>query len=136
MKKKAKRGTDGFQLNWNGLNHAFSTLEKQASVAYKRLHLSKEVKHYADGIVHTLTRADFLPNRNKLIREARHNMEKFIKKIQKSDVASKALDLASNKGNKVLSLLNFPTKKDVSRLNARLNQLEKRLKGLRPHAHR
>ena len=126
MKKRAKRGNGGF----------LSTLERQASIAYKKFHLSKEVKHYADGIVHTLTRADFLPNKNKLIREARHNMERFVKKIQKSHVASKALDMAADKGNEFLSLLNFPTKKDVLRLNARLNQIEKRLKVLKPHAPR
>ncbi len=143
MKKKTKRGNGGF------LNHALQSLEKQAAFAYKkwnqldskeivrlaikkRTQISKEVKYYADGIVHTLTHADLLPNKNKLLREAKRNLEGFVKKIQKSDVASKAINLATHKGNEFLNLLNFPTKKEVAKLNSRLSQLEKRLKTLRP----
>lgn len=139
--------------------HAVTTLEKEASWAYqqfkhslpkkwekrldhwsandiiqlafkKRNQIAKEVKCYADGIVHTLSGAHILPNRNKLVKEAKQNLQGFVKKIQKTNVAHEAIKLASNKGSEFLSLLNFPTKKDVSKLNLRLNQLEKKLKSL------
>ena len=99
----------------------------------------KEVRYYADGIVQTINHADFLPNKNRLVKEAKKNLHGFLKKIQKSNVANKAIDLAQDKGNQVLSLLNFPTKKEVTRLSRRLSQLEKRLntlKGSRPRASR
>ncbi|MDO8527077.1 MAG: hypothetical protein Q7T03_05245 [Deltaproteobacteria bacterium] len=131
--------------NWNSFDHALTTLEKQAEKAYgqlkhslpkqwekkldhlkskdimrlalkKRNQISKEVKFYADGIVNTLSNAHFLPNKNRLV------------------------GVASKTGTKILSMLDFPTKKDVSRLNARLSQLEKRFKSLssgkRAHARR
>lgn len=116
-------------------NHPLlDTIEKQALWAFKQFKKSqivKEVKFYADGIVNTISHADILPNKNKLVKEAKKNLEGFVKKIRKSDVAHIALDLASKKSAQVLSLLNFPTKKDVSRLSVRLSQLEKRLKDLR-----
>lgn len=90
----------------------------------------KEVRFYADGIIHTLNHADILPNKNYLMKEAKKNLEGFVKKIQKSNVAHIAIDLASQKSAQVLSLLNFPTKKDVAKLNARLSTLEKKLKHL------
>lgn len=140
-------------------DHAFDAVEKQANWAYrqfkhslpkkwekrldhwsakdvihlalkKRNQIAKEVKYYADGIVHTLNQAHILPERNKLVKEAKRNLQGFVKKIQKSNVAHIAIDLASSKGNEFLTMLNFPTKKDVGRLNARLGQLEKRLKNL------
>lgn len=90
----------------------------------------KEVRFYADGIIHTLNHADILPNKNYLMKEAKKNLEGFVKKIQKSNVAHIAIDLASQKSAQVLALLNFPTKKDVAKLNARLSTLEKKLKHL------
>ena len=90
----------------------------------------KEVRFYADGILHTLNHADILPNKNYLMKEAKKNLEGFVKKIQKSNVAHIACDLASHKGSQVLAMLNFPTKKDVAKLNARLSTLEKKLKHL------
>lgn len=126
MKKKAKRSKRGPKKG----NGSFDFTDIIHLALQKRNQISKEVRYYADGIVHTLTHADFLPNKNKLIREARHNLERFVKKIQKSDVASRAIDMAADKGGEFLSLLNFPTKKDVARLNSRLNHLEKRLKTL------
>ena len=95
----------------------------------------KEVRFYADGIIHTLNHADILPNKNYLMKEAKKNLEGFMKKIQKSGVAHIACDLASQKSSQVLALLNFPTKKDVAKLNARLSTLEKKLKHLSGKRH-
>lgn len=157
-RKKSTNG-GVYSLNWHSFNHALTTLEKQAEWAYtqfkhtlpknwekkidqftskdivnlarkKRSMITKEVKHYTDGIVDTISRADFLSNKNHLVKEARKNFNTFLKKLQKSDVAHKAKDIAANKGEKVLSLLNFPTKKEVAKLNARLGQIEKQLRNL------
>ncbi len=90
--------------------------------------LVKEVRYYADGIIQTINQADFLPNKNRLVKEARRNLHGFLKKIQKSPVAHAAIDLAQSKGTQFLSLLNFPTKRDVAKLNARLNKLEQKFR--------
>src|SRR3989338_8621522 len=150
MKKRTKaRAGKGnhslFPLSLRTFDHALNTLEKQAQWAYKQfkhtlppkwerkltglthrdiIHLAlkkrnqitKEVKYFADGIVNTISRADILPDRNRLVKEAKK--------------------LAMNKGSELVSMLNFPTRKDVARLNVRLGDLEKSLRGLgkRPSA--
>lgn len=104
--------------------------------AKKHNMITKEVRYYADGIVKTLNGADILPNKNRLVKEAKQSLKSFLAKVQKSNVAHQAKSLAAMNGSKILSLLNFPSKKEVSRLNARLGQLEKRLKGLGAHSPR
>ena len=153
--KKQKREPNHF--SWHSFNHALTTLEKQAGTAYKQLkhslpkmnakevfnlalkkknQVAKEVKYYTDGIVETLANADFLSNKNRLVKEAKQNVSNILHKLQKSDVALKAKDLAATKGTRLLSLLNFPTKRDVAKLSSRLSQLEKKLKTLpRTRAH-
>lgn len=162
---RKKAGNGAYHLNWHSFDNALTTLEKQAGWAYtqikhtlpknwekklnhfsskdlvnlalkKRSQITKEVKHYADGIVDTISRADFLYNKNYLVKEAKKNLNTFLKKLQASDVAGKAKHLAVNKSAKVLSMLNFPTKKEVAKLNARLGQLEKQLKTLSSSARR
>lgn len=158
--KKGKKGNHRFlPVSFPAVDHALATLEKQAAWAYqefkhflpkklekklnqwnaeevfrlaiqKRNQIAKEVKHYADSIVSTLNEAHILPNRNQLAKEAKRNLQGFVKKIQKSNVAHIAIDLASAKGSEFLAMLNFPTKKDVGKLNTRLSQLEKKLKNL------
>ena len=127
-------------MNKKHNNHLLGTIEKQAAWAlrqFKKSQIVKEVKYYADGIVETISQSDILPDKKRLVKEAKKNLEGFMKKIQKSNVAHMAIDLASQKSSQLLSLFDFPTKKEVSRLNARLSQLEKKLKGLnhkRAHA--
>jgi len=164
-KTRTSRGNHSLlPLSWNSFNHALTTLEKQAHWAYnqfkhslprqwerklnqlthediirlamkKRKQITKEVKYFADGIVDTINRADILPNKNRLVKQAKRNLANCLHMIQKSDVAKRARDLAMNKGSELVSMLNFPSKKQVAKLNARLSQLEKRLKGLtRPAA--
>lgn len=160
-KIKVKRGNGpAFPFNWNTVNHALNTIEQQAERAYtqfkhalprkweKRLdqlgakeimqmalktrkQITKDVRYYAEGLIDTLSRAPFLPERNRLVREARRNLENVLKKIQKTQIAVKAKHMASSQGSVLLSYLNFPTKRDVARLNTRLSEIEKRLKSLR-----
>lgn len=87
--------------------------------------LEKEAKYYSS----------ILPTKKFLIREAKKNLNGLMRKIQKSNVAHLAKDLATHKGSEVLSLLNFPSKKDVSRLNARLSQLEKKIRAIQHRRH-
>lgn len=84
----------------------------------------------ADGLVETLSKADFLPNKNYLIKEAKRNLKSLITKVEKTNVGAMAKNLAKTNSTKILSLLNFPTKKDVAKLNARLSQLEKKFQTL------
>lgn len=83
--------------------------------------LEKEAKYYSS----------ILPTKRFLIREAKKNLNGLVRKIQRSNVAHLARDLAAHKGTEVLSLLNFPSKRDVTRLNARVSKLEQKLNSIR-----
>lgn len=113
MPKRKKTNHSPFPLGLNVLNQA-SWAYKQFK--HKRDQIAKEVKHYADGMIHVLNHADILPDKEGLLKEVKQNLKGFIRKIQKSNVAHMAMDL-----------LDFPTKKDVVKLSTRLSQLEKRL---------
>lgn len=65
------------------------------------------------------------------VKEARKNLNHILTKMQKSPVGHIAKDLAKTNGTKVLSWLDFPTKKDVTKLHHRLSQLEQRMQDLR-----
>lgn len=92
--------------------------------------LAFKKKAQLDGIIHTIAAADFLSNKNHLVKEAKQNLEKCLHKIEKSDVALKAKHLAKAKGNELRSWFNVPSKRDITKLNSRLSQLEKRFKSL------
>lgn len=113
-KRNSKRG-------WVGTLY---TLEKEAGKFCVRL--TKQ----ADGLVETLSKADFLPNKNYLIKEAKRNLKSLLTKVEKTNVGAIAKNMAKTNSTKILSMLNFPTKKEVAKLNARLSQLEKKFRGL------
>lgn len=165
-KHPGRKDHDGaFNLSWNGFNQALTTLEKGAGRLYsdfkktipepwaKKINLlsykdimklavkkhdliTKEVRYYADGIVKTLNKADILPNKNRLVKEAKQSLKCFLDKVQKSNVAHQAKNLAQLNSSKLLSILDFPSRKDVARLSGRLSQLEKKLKTLGTHSPR
>lgn len=115
-KRAPKRKAHFLPFHWDGLEQTLGSLEKQ-------------VRFYADGLVHTLSHAEeLLPNKAKLMREAKKNLNQFMRKVRKSNMTHLAKNLAHSNGQKLLALLDFPTKKDVARLNARLSKLEKRFK--------
>lgn len=107
MPKQRTRGGDHARwgVSMPAVRHALQLLEKEA-------------KYYSS----------ILPTKKFLIREAKKNLNGLMRKIQKSDVAHLARDLATHQGAQMLSLLNFPSKRDVTRLNARVNKLEQKLK--------
>lgn len=107
-KKRGKGNQAVLGLNLPAVHHALQILEKEA-------------RYYSA----------MLPTKKLLVREAKRSLNGLLNKIQKSNVAHLAKDLATHKGAEVLSLLNFPTKRDVNRLSSRLSQLEKRMKNLK-----
>ena len=93
----------------------------------QRDNVEHEVKRLADDIVHTLKGAHFLSKQEKLVKEARHNLEIILKKVRRNPMVIQAKDLAKNQGGQLLNILNVPTRKDISKLNSRLTQIEHRL---------
>src|SRR3989339_176616 len=112
-KARAGKGNHSlFPLSLRTFDHALNTLEKQAQWAYKQfkhtlppkwerkltglthrdiIHLAlkkrnqitKEVKYFADGIVNTISRADILPDRNRLVKEAKKSLATCLSKLEK-----------------------------------------------------
>lgn len=132
INKGTKKNHGGFPFSFQRVNHAIETLEKEAMWAYKQFKGALP-KNWERRLTQLTSNDIFklaLKKRSQITKEAKRNLQGFVKKIQKSNVAHVAKNLAKTKGNEFLSMLNFPTKKDVSKLNARLSQIEKRLKNL------
>lgn len=114
-------------------NNVLSELERKAEKYYTQFkHVlphpwEKKLAQLTKQIGHL----DFAPGKNRLVQEARKNLKIILNKVEKSDMAHTVKNLAKANGHKILGLLNFPTKKEVSRLSARLGQLEKRFQSLR-----
>ena len=85
------------------------------------------MRRLAKDIVHTLKEAHFLSKKERLVRDAQKNLEVILKKVRKNPMVVQAKDLAVNQSGHLLEALNVPSRKDVSLLNKRLSQIEKRL---------
>src|SRR3989338_4710693 len=145
-----------FGIHWPTLNRALTGLEHQAERAYKQVktwpndlqkvlsndwttrdlieyaakqrdNVEHEVRRIAKDIVHTLKEAHFLSKKERLVRDAQKNLEVILKKVRKNPMVVQAKDLAVNQSGHLLEALNVPSRKDVSLLNNRLSQIEKRL---------
>lgn len=104
-------------------NNMLNELERKAGKCYRQLKHAlphpwekqlNRLEKQADWITKTMCHTQFSPkklvaNKNRLLKMALAN------------------------GNKILGMLNFPTKGDVRRLSARLGQLEKRFRSLGRH---
>ena len=92
-----------------------------------------QVKHLADGILDTLKKADFLAQKEALVKKAKKSLEQLIEQVQESSILDRTKDLATTKTHELLSRFNIPTKNDVKSLNQRLSKLEKRLNQIAQH---
>ncbi len=153
-KRNTKRPTNKnglWGINLTSFDGTLNSLEHQAEKAYKEVkrhwdkgdifqlaHKKKadvysQVKHLADGILDTLKKADFLAQKETLVKKAKKNLGQLVTQVQRSAILDKTKDLATHKTHELLSHFNIPTKNDVKSLNQRLSKLEKRLSQIAGH---
>ncbi|MDO8462352.1 MAG: hypothetical protein Q7S98_05790 [Deltaproteobacteria bacterium] len=71
---------------------------------------------------------------DKIVHEAKKNLEGFVEKVQESDLYERAKVTAEQTKRQVLSILSIPSQSEVVRLSRKISALEKRVSHLKGKA--
>lgn len=93
----------------------------------QRVRLIREVSHLSGEILNRISESNILSNREDILKEAKEHLDHIISRINRSELISKVIDAARGTKNEILSFLNIPSSKELSSLQKRLNQLEKKM---------
>jgi hypothetical protein len=102
----------------------------------QRARLAKEVNHLSTEILNRISESNILSNRDDILKEAKQHLESIMSHINGSELVSRVIDAARGTRNEILSFLNIPSSKELTTLQKRLHQLEKKMNGgkARPRA--
>lgn len=98
----------------------------------QRARLAKEVHHLSAEILNRISESNILSNRDEILQEARDHLDSIMTRINRSELVSRVIDAARGTRNEILSFLNIPSSKELSTLQKRLHQLEKKMTAGRP----
>lgn len=119
--KKAKVGGLGDFLNKLPAQDWFDFASQQ------RGRLIKEINHLSGEILNRIAESNIFSNRDDIINDARDHLDSIVSRLNQSELLSKVIHAARGTKNEILSFLNIPSSKELSSLQKRLNQLEKRI---------
>lgn len=95
----------------------------------QRARLAKEVNHLSTEILNRIGESNILSNRDEILTEAKEHLETIMSRINRSELVSRVIDAARGTRNEILSFLNIPSSKELTTLQKRLHQLEKKMNG-------
>lgn len=97
----------------------------------QRTRLAKEVHHLSVEILNRIGESNILSNRDEILKDAKDHLESIVTRINRSELISRMIKAARGTRNEILSFLNIPSPKELSTLQKRLHQLEKKMNGRR-----
>ncbi len=97
----------------------------------QRTRLVREINHLSTEILHRIGEANILSNRDEIVKEAKDHLDSIITRINRSELISRVIKAARGTRNEILTFLNIPSPKELSALQKRLNQLEKKMTSAR-----
>lgn len=100
----------------------------------QRTRLAREVNHLSSEILNRISESQIFSNRDEILKEAKNHLDSILTHINHSELISKMMNAARGTRNEILSFLNIPSPKELSSLQKRLNQLEKKMTKARPRA--
>lgn len=100
----------------------------------QRTRLSREINHLSAEILHRISESNIFSNRDEIVKEAKEHLDSIITRINRSELISRVINAARGTRNEILSFLNIPSPKELSSLQKRLNQLEKKMTHTRPRS--
>lgn len=100
----------------------------------QRTRLIREVNHLSTEILHRIGDSNIFSNRDEIVKEAKDHLDSIITRINRSELISRVINAARGTRNEILSFLNIPSPKELSSLQKRLNQLEKKMTHTRPRS--
>lgn len=95
----------------------------------QRARLAKEVNHLSTEILNRISESNILSNRDDILKDAKEHLESIMSRINRSELVSRVINAARGTRNEILSFLNIPSSRELSTLQRRLNQLEKKMTG-------
>lgn len=100
----------------------------------QRTRLAREVNHLSSEILNRISESQIFSNRDEILKEAKNHLDSILTHINHSELISKVMNAARGTRNEILSFLNIPSPKELSSLQKRLHQLEKKMTKARPRA--
>lgn len=100
----------------------------------QRSRLIKEINHLSTEILNRIAESNIFSNRDDIIKEAKDHLDSIVNRLNQSELLSRVIHAARDTRNEILSFLNIPSSKELSSLQKRLNQLEKKITTARTRA--
>lgn len=113
--------------DWKEWIEKLSPQDWMALAGAQRDRISLEVKNLSDEILSKIHGADILNGKDKLLKEAKNNLEVIIKRIDHSSLVEKAIDTAVHTKDGLLAFLNIPTHEEMTQLQRKLKRLERKM---------
>ncbi len=132
-----RRKVPSSRKNTNKINiledlfHKLPTQDWFDFASQQRARLAREVGHLSAEILNRISESNILSNRDDILKEAREHLDSIMTRINRSELISRVMDAARGTRNEILSFLNIPSSKELSSLQRRLNQLEKKMSSSR-----
>ena len=120
-----------------GLGNLLSKLPTQDwfdFASQQRGRLIREVNHLSSEILSKIGDSNIFSNRDEIVKDAKDHLDSIISRLNQSELISRVIDAARGTKNEILSFLNIPSHKELSSLQRRLNQLEKKVTSARPRS--
>ena len=106
--------------------------------ADKKEDLEREIRRLAEDIVDRAKDVELIPfnlaNRDKIITEAKRNLEELRDRLNASEWVARARVSASNTKDQFLSILSIPSQGELVKLQKKISNLEKRVNTLNKKA--
>jgi len=134
-KKKTKGKSNGHEAS--GLGDFLSKLPTQDwfdFASQQRHRLIREVNHLSAEIIGKISDSNIFSNRDEIVKEAKDHLDSIVSRLNQSELISRVIDAARGTKNEILSFLNIPSHKELTSLQRRLNQLEKKVSTSRPRS--
>ncbi|PIR20778.1 MAG: hypothetical protein COV45_04270 [Deltaproteobacteria bacterium CG11_big_fil_rev_8_21_14_0_20_47_16] len=134
-KKKAHKKSNGYAAS--GLGNFLSKLPAQDwfdFASQQRHRLIREVNHLSAEILNKISDSNIFSNHDEIVKDAKDHLDSIVSRLNQSELISRVIDAARGTKNEILSFLNIPSHKELSSLQKRLNQLEKKVSHTRPRA--
>jgi hypothetical protein len=107
--------------------HKLPTQDWFDFASQQRARLAREVSHLSSEILSRISESNILNNRDDILKEAKEHLDSIMTRINRSELISRVVDAARGTRNEILSFLNIPSSRELSTLQRRLNQLEKKM---------
>lgn len=118
--------------DWKEWVNKLSPQDWMALANAQRERISHEVRRLADEILSKIHSADVLEGKERIVAEAKSNLENLVNKIDRSRLIDKTIDTAIHTKDGLLAFLNIPTHEEMMKLQRKLNRLERKLNDLKP----